>query len=39
MLDIKRVRDNFEEVKEMLLTRNEDLGNLDDFEGLRYKTS
>ncbi|MEK4227862.1 serine--tRNA ligase [Solibacillus sp. FSL H8-0538] len=37
MLDIKRVRDNFEEVKNMLLTRNEDLGNLDDFEGLDAK--
>ncbi|MFW7188094.1 serine--tRNA ligase [Lysinibacillus sp. BNK-21] len=34
MLDIKRVRDNFAEIKEMLLTRNEDLGNLDDFDGL-----
>lgn len=37
MLDIKRVRDNFAEIKEMLLTRNEDLGNLDDFEGLDAK--
>lgn len=37
MLDIKRVRDNFAEIKEMLLTRNEDLGNLDDFEGLDVK--
>jgi len=37
MLDIKRVRDNFAEVKEMLLTRNEDLGNLDDFEELDAK--
>lgn len=34
MLDIKRVRDNFEEVKRVLATRNEDLGNLDEFEGL-----
>ena len=34
MLDIKRVRDNFEEVKTILATRNEDLGNLDEFEGL-----
>jgi len=34
MLDIKRVRDNFAEIKEMLLTRNEDLGNLDDFDCL-----
>ncbi|WP_339174600.1 serine--tRNA ligase [Solibacillus sp. FSL R5-0691] len=37
MLDIKRVRDNFEEVKRMLLTRNEDLGNLDNFENLDTK--
>ncbi|MFF5996998.1 serine--tRNA ligase [Lysinibacillus sp. KU-BSD001] len=37
MLDIKRVRDNFEEVKNMLLTRNEDLGNLDEFEALDAK--
>ena len=37
MLDIKRVRDNFDEVKKMLLTRNEDLGNLDAFEGLDAK--
>lgn len=37
MLDIKRVRDNFEEVKAVLLTRNEDLGNLDDFEELDKK--
>ncbi|WP_337983049.1 serine--tRNA ligase [Lysinibacillus sp. C5.1] len=37
MLDIKRVRDNFAEIKEMLLTRNEDLGNLDDFEALDTK--
>ncbi|MFD4490822.1 serine--tRNA ligase [Lysinibacillus fusiformis] len=37
MLDIKRVRDNFAEIKEMLLTRNEDLGNLDDFEALDAK--
>ncbi|MEY9974695.1 seryl-tRNA synthetase [Lysinibacillus sp. RC46] len=37
MLDIKRVRDNFAEIKEMLLTRNEDLGNLDDFEQLDAK--
>jgi len=37
MLDIKRVRDNFAEIKEMLLTRNEDLGNLDDFENLDAK--
>lgn len=34
MLDIKRVRDNFEEVKRVLETRNEDLGNLDEFEVL-----
>lgn len=34
MLDIKRVRDNFEEVKRVLATRNEDLGNLDEFEQL-----
>ncbi|AVK84677.1 serine--tRNA ligase [Lysinibacillus sp. B2A1] len=39
MLDIKRVRDNFAETKEMLLTRNEDLGNLDDFEDLDAKRS
>ncbi|ATP40898.1 serine--tRNA ligase [Solibacillus sp. R5-41] len=37
MLDIKRVRDNFAEIKEMLLTRNEDLGNLDNFEDLDAK--
>jgi seryl-tRNA synthetase len=37
MLDIKRVRDNFEEVKKVLLTRNEDLGNLDDFQELDTK--
>ncbi len=37
MLDIKRVRDNFAEIKKMLLTRNEDLGNLDDFEDLDAK--
>ncbi|MEG0450155.1 MAG: serine--tRNA ligase [Lysinibacillus sp.] len=37
MLDIKRVRDNFVEIKEMLLKRNEDLGNLDDFDGLDAK--
>ncbi|WP_445479770.1 serine--tRNA ligase [Lysinibacillus irui] len=37
MLDIKRVRDNFAEIKDMLLTRNEDLGNLDDFEDLDAK--
>ena len=34
MLDIKRVRDNFEEVQRILATRNEDLGNLDQFESL-----
>jgi len=37
MLDIKYVRDNFEAVKKMLLTRNEDLGNLDDFENFDAK--
>lgn len=37
MLDIKRVRDNFEEVKKILLTRNEDLGNIDEFETLDSK--
>ncbi|MEY2373059.1 serine--tRNA ligase [Lysinibacillus capsici] len=37
MLDIKRIRDNFTEIKEILLTRNEDLGNLDDFEDLDAK--
>ncbi len=37
MLDIKRVRDNFEDVKKMLQTRNEDLGNLDSFEELDTK--
>ncbi|MCM3390475.1 serine--tRNA ligase [Ureibacillus chungkukjangi] len=37
MLDIKRVRDNYEEVKKVLLTRNEDLGNIDEFEGLDAK--
>ncbi|WP_107838153.1 serine--tRNA ligase [Metasolibacillus meyeri] len=34
MLDIKRIRDNYEEVKRILLTRNEDLGNFDEFEAL-----
>lgn len=37
MLDIKRVRDHFEEVKKVLLTRNEDLGNFDEFEVLDVK--
>lgn len=37
MLDIKRVRDNFAEVKNILLTRNEDLGNIDEFEVLDAK--
>lgn len=37
MLDIKRVRDNYEEVKKILLTRNEDLGNFDEFEVLDSK--
>ena len=37
MLDIKRVRDNFEEVKKVLLTRNEDLGNFNEFEVLDVK--
>ncbi len=37
MLDIKRVRENFEEVKRVLLTRNEDLGNIDEFETLDAK--
>ncbi|MEK9200236.1 serine--tRNA ligase [Ureibacillus sp. 179-F W5.1 NHS] len=34
MLDIRRVRENYEEVKKILLTRNEDLGNFDEFEEL-----
>lgn len=37
MLDIKRVRENYEEVKKILLTRNEDLGNIDEFEALDTK--
>lgn len=37
MLDIKRVRENYEEVKKILLTRNEDLGNFDEFEELDVK--
>lgn len=37
MLDIKRVRENYEEVKRVLLTRNEDLGNFDEFEQLDSK--
>lgn len=37
MLDIKRVRENFEEVKKVLLTRNEDLGNFNEFEVLDVK--
>ncbi|MFY3791604.1 serine--tRNA ligase [Ureibacillus sp. MALMAid1270] len=37
MLDIKRVRDNYGEVKKILLTRNEDLGNIDEFEVLDAK--
>ncbi|WP_107943785.1 serine--tRNA ligase [Metasolibacillus fluoroglycofenilyticus] len=34
MLDIKRIRENYEEVKKVLLTRNEDLGTFDQFEAL-----
>lgn len=34
MLDIKRIRENYEEVKQVLLTRNEDLGTFDQFEAL-----
>ncbi|KYG90904.1 serine--tRNA ligase [[Bacillus] sp. KCTC 13219] len=34
MLDIKRIRENYEEVKKVLLTRNEDLGTFDQFEVL-----
>lgn len=37
MLDIKRVRENYEEVKEKLQKRNEDLGNFDEFEELDQK--
>ncbi len=37
MLDIRRVRENYEEVKKILLTRNEDLGNIDEFETLDSK--
>ncbi|MDN4495414.1 serine--tRNA ligase [Ureibacillus aquaedulcis] len=37
MLDIRRVRDNYAEVKKVLLTRNEDLGNIDEFEELDAK--
>ncbi|MFC5557795.1 serine--tRNA ligase [Ureibacillus thermophilus] len=37
MLDIRRVRENYEEVKKILLTRNEDLGNFDEFEVLDSK--
>nr|MBO2504807.1 serine--tRNA ligase [Bacilli bacterium] len=37
MLDIRRVRENYEEVKKILLTRNEDLGNFDEFESLDSK--
>lgn len=37
MLDIRRVRENYEEVKKILLTRNEDLGNFDEFEELDVK--
>ncbi|MFC5542298.1 serine--tRNA ligase [Ureibacillus suwonensis] len=37
MLDIRRVRENYEEVKKILLTRNEDLGNFDEFETLDSK--
>ena len=37
MLDIKRVRENYEDVKRILLTRNEDLGNIDEFETLDAK--
>ena len=32
MLDIKRVRANFAEIKEKLSHRNEDLGTIDHFE-------
>lgn len=37
MLDIKRLRDNFEEVKEKLTKRGEDLTDLDKFEELDEK--
>lgn len=37
MLDIKRVRENYEQVKKVLSTRNEDLGNFDEFETLDAK--
>lgn len=37
MLDIKYVRENFEAVKKILLTRNEDVGNLDEFESFDTK--
>lgn len=34
MLDIKRIRENYTEIKEKLSHRNEDLGNFDQFETL-----
>lgn len=37
MLDIKRLRTNFEEIKEILKTRGEDLSGLDQFEELDQK--
>ena len=37
MLDVKRVRDNYEEVKAKLEKRGEDLGNFDQFAELDTK--
>lgn len=37
MLDVRRLRDNFEEIKEILAHRGEELGDLDKFEELDRK--
>ncbi|AYC28364.1 serine--tRNA ligase [Paenisporosarcina cavernae] len=37
MLDVKRIRENYEEVKKVLETRGEDLGTFDQFETLDTK--
>lgn len=37
MLDVRRLRENFEEIKEILLHRGEELGDLDKFEELDRK--
>src|SRR5690606_21636036 len=37
MLDVRRLRENFEEIKEILAHRDEELGDLDKFEELDRK--